>query len=126
MMQRPVRATVVALGGVVVFGLGATRAEAQSERALGWFFTTELTAVWTAGNSESNTFGLDAELRHVWERMEFKAEGGGVRSEATKTTRTAVGTEDEFVIETDENREKTAEAYYARGRFDYSGAVRFG
>ncbi|KPK02719.1 MAG: hypothetical protein AMS20_11685 [Gemmatimonas sp. SG8_28] len=124
-MQHLVRASGVALTSALVLGLCATRAEAQDEKELGWFFTTELTAVWTAGNSQSTTFGLDAKLRHVWERMEFKAEGGGVRSQATKTTRTAVGTEGSFVIETEENTEKTAEAFYARGRFDYSISPRF-
>ncbi len=124
-MQWLWRRTVVLLGCVGVLGVWASRAEAQEERTLGWFFTTEFTGVWTAGNSESMTFGLDAKLRHVWERMEFKAEGGGVRSEATKTTRTAVGTEDNFSIQTDEDREKTAEAYYTRGRFDYSFSPRF-
>jgi putative salt-induced outer membrane protein YdiY len=124
-MQRLVRMASVALATVLVLGLWTTPAEAQDEKELGWFFTTELTAVWTAGNSQSTTFGLDAKLRHVWERMEFKAEGGGVRSQATKTTRTAVGTEDNFVIETEENTEKTAEAFYTRGRLDYNFSPRF-
>jgi putative salt-induced outer membrane protein YdiY len=123
-MQRLVRATTVALAAMTL-GLWADRAEAQEDRELGWFLTAEFTGVWTAGNSQTTTFGADVEIRHVWERMEFKAEGGGVRSVTTRTTRTAVGTEDAFVVETEETRETTAEAFYARGRFDYSFSPRF-
>ena len=124
-MQRLWRGIVVPLGCVAVLGVSASRAEAQDERELGWFLNVELTAVWTAGNAETSTFGLGTTLRHVWERMEFKAEGGGVRSQTTRVTRTAVGTEDSFTVQTEENREKTAEAYYARGRFDYTISPRF-
>jgi putative salt-induced outer membrane protein YdiY len=53
--------------------------------------TTELTGVWTAGNSQSTSFGLDLKLTYTIPKAVFKLEGGGVRATSTKTTRYAVG-----------------------------------
>jgi putative salt-induced outer membrane protein YdiY len=119
------RKSVAAALTVCVLGSLAQRVEAQDDQELGWFLTTELTAVWTAGNSVTNTFGLDAKIRRVWERTELTLSGGGLRSETTKLTRSAVGTATDFDIQEEENREKTAESYYARGRFDYAASPKF-
>ena len=54
---------------------------AQSDEGSGWFFTTEFTAVWTGGNAESNTLGMDASLRRAWSNAELKIVGGSVRSQ---------------------------------------------
>jgi putative salt-induced outer membrane protein YdiY len=89
------------------------------DKQLGAAFTTELTAVRTAGNSETNTFGLDALLTYAWERADAKFQAGAVRAQSTLTTRTAVGTsQTDFTLTEDANSEKTAEAFYARGRYD--------
>lgn len=120
------RHTIVGLtAALVAMGSVAPPVEAQDEKALGWFFTTEFTAVWTAGNSVTNTFGLDAKARRVWDRTELTLSGGGIRSENTKRTRTAVGTADNFNIEETTEREKTAESFYARGRLDYTLSPKF-
>jgi hypothetical protein len=119
------RKSVVMALTLGTLGLATAQLEAQDERALGWFFTTEFTAVWTAGNSVTNTFGLDAKARRVWDRTELTLSGGGLRSENTKRTLTAVGTADDFVVEETKDREKTAESFYARGRMDYSLSPRF-
>ncbi len=91
----------------------------DEEKELGWFFTGEVSGVWTGGNSESNTLGLASTLRRVWSRSELKFEGGAVRSESALTTRTAVGTSGDFEVQEVTNREKTAENYYLHGRYDY-------
>lgn len=121
-LRRKSVAAALVLG---LLGGGARQLEAQSERELGWFFTTEFTAVWTAGNSITNTFGLDAKVRRVWQRTELTLSAGGIRSETTKRTRTAIGTEANFRVEETENREKTAESFYGRGRFDYTISPKF-
>jgi putative salt-induced outer membrane protein YdiY len=118
------KSVVVALVSGMVAGV-STQLEAQSDKELGWFFTTELTAVWTAGNSVTNTFGLDAKARRVWDRATLAISGGGIRSEASKRTRTAVGTAADFEVQETTDREKTAESYYARGRVDYTVSSRF-
>ena len=103
---------------VLAAHLGMVTTIQAQDKELGTFFTTELTAVWTAGNAESNTLGLATVLRNVWESAELKIEGGAVRSESSLKTRTAVGTTDNFQIEEQTKTDKTAEAYYFRGRYD--------
>lgn len=104
---------------------GTGTARAQDEREFGWFLTGEVTGVWTSGNSESYTLGLAATLRRVWERSEFKLDAGAVRTESGTTTRAAVGTVDDFVVEKETSRKKTAENYYLRGRYDHKLSERF-
>jgi hypothetical protein len=116
-------AFVLAAGFSLAAGPGS--AEAQDEREIGFFFTAELTGVWTSGNSESNTLGMAATLRRLWENSEVKLDGGAVRTESGIITRTAVGTLDDFVVRKETSRKKTAENYYLRGRYDYKLSERF-
>jgi hypothetical protein len=95
---------------------GLLLAQEQSDR--GWKFSGQLTGVWTSGNAESSTFGLVATLRRVDEHGELKLESGGIRTDASRTTRRAIGTPDDFFIEENESRETTAENYFARLRYD--------
>jgi putative salt-induced outer membrane protein YdiY len=119
----------VALGVAIILALGATGVSplrAQDEKPLGWAFTTELTGVWTAGNAQTTTWGVDAKVIYAWSKAEFKLEGGSVRSQSTLTTRTAVGTsQDDFTLTEETNTEKTAENYYARARYDRQFAAGF-
>lgn len=84
----------------------------------GWSATAELTGVWTAGNAAASTFGLNAAIRRVWPMASLKFEGGGIRTETVRISRRANGTADDFDIVEESDRERTAESYYARGRFD--------
>ena len=118
-MQSKIRLAPITALAIAVSASWIVPAQAQ-DRALGWAFTTELTGVWTAGNSETRTWGLDATVHYVWERSEVRFDGGAVRSQSTLTTRTAVGTVDAFQIVEEKNTDKTAENYYARGRYDYT------
>ncbi|MFQ5584409.1 MAG: DUF481 domain-containing protein, partial [Calditrichia bacterium] len=97
----------------------------DEEKKVGWFFDAELAGVWTGGNSESVTLGLGSTLRRVWPKSQLKFEAGGTRTESSLTTRTAVGTQDNFEIKEETNTEKTAELYYARSRYDYNLSNRF-
>jgi putative salt-induced outer membrane protein YdiY len=125
-MKRATRFTrTIILGAAVSLAAGIGTAHAQDEKELGWFLTGEVTGVWTSGNSESNTLGLAATLRRLWEKSELKFDGGAVRAESGTTTRTAVGTIDDFVVEKETIRKKTAENYYLRGRYDYTLSERF-
>ena len=91
---------------------------AQQQPANGWFFTGQLTSVWTSGNSESRTLGLNGSVRRQDGGGTLTLESGGIRTEATRKTRRAVGTPASFEIEEEERRERTAEAYFARLRYD--------
>ena len=105
---------------IVAFGMtavGPAAGVAQTPE-LGWSYSAQLTAVWAGGNSESRTVGLGSTLRRLGENNEVKVEAGGVRSDASLKTRRAVGTAASFRIEEEEDERKTAELYFARGRYD--------
>jgi putative salt-induced outer membrane protein YdiY len=109
-----------------ILALSAGTARAQGEEPKRWAFTAEISGVWAAGNSESTTLGLASTLKRMWEKSELKFEGGAVRAEAGTTTRTAVGASSEdFEVQEETVRQKTAENYYLRGRYDYKISERF-
>lgn len=113
------RARGVAL--VVAFAAGAGPVSAQEpeeERELGWFYTAELSFVLTAGNAASSTLGVGAGARRVWERSELRVRGAGLRTETTRTTRTAVGTPADFEVVEESDAEVTAENYSLGARYD--------
>lgn len=112
------------LGGAL--GLTGTPLQGQEdEKELGWLYTAEVSLLLTAGNAEASTFGLGAGLRRVWDSSEFRFNAGGLRSEASKTTRTAVGSTTDFQLNEESDSELTAQNYYARGRYDYAFSERF-
>jgi putative salt-induced outer membrane protein YdiY len=85
---------------------------------LGWQYTAKLTAVWAAGNSESSTFGLGSTLRKPARNGELKFDASAVRTDTGIRTRRAIGTTTAFRVDTETDREKTAEAYGLRARLD--------
>jgi len=97
----------------------------DEEKTLGWFFTAELSSVATAGNAESNTLGMKGTLRHLWGAARLVIDGGGIRTEAALKSRTAIGTETDFTVDETETREKTAENYYLRGKYEHNLTKRF-
>ena len=120
-MRRTVRAALAAAVAIVT---ATSVAEAQDTTSA-WAFTAELTAVWTAGNSQTNTFGLGATIERTFTNGLLKFEGGGLQSRSTLTTRTAVGTASSFTVNETEVSEKTAEWYFARGRYDHQFGQKF-
>ncbi len=103
---------------LAVAAAGAAQAQEQKKPLS---MTTELTGVWTAGNSQSSSFGLDLKLQYTLHKATLKIEGGGVRASATKTMRYAVGADtSNYTLGETKVTEKTAEAFYARGRGDYN------
>lgn len=104
-------------------------ATAQEAPERGWSWSAKLTSVWVSGNSESSTFGLGSTLRRQGDENDARFEAGAIRTDATVKTRRAVGTPSSFRIDEEEESRRTAEAYFARGRYDRSlgaGMVWFG
>ncbi|MCZ7612603.1 MAG: DUF481 domain-containing protein [Ignavibacteriaceae bacterium] len=97
----------------------------DTEKKLGWFFEGKLAGLWTGGNSESFTLGLGATLKHIWTNSELRFDAGGTQTQSTLTTRTAVGTTDNFEVNEQSKTEKTAEIIFARGRYDYNFTENF-
>lgn len=92
----------------------------EDEKKLGWFFEANFATLWTGGNSESVTFGLGAMLKRVWANSELRIDAGGTQTKSTLTTRTAVGTANNFEVKEKTKTEKTAEFFFARGRYDHN------
>lgn len=92
-----------------------------------WQNATELSFVSTGGNASSSTLGLKAALTGTGAPNTLKVEFGGVRGESNVRTLRATGTTGNFTVIETSNSQKTAETYFARGRYDraLSGAYLF-
>jgi hypothetical protein len=79
----------------------------------------ELALVFTAGNSETSTFGFRNMLSRVWTDAELHIEAAGLRTETATITATPVGTSaEDFVLREDSVSALTAENYLARAKYD--------
>jgi putative salt-induced outer membrane protein len=116
------RTTVPASISLLFLGLSLTAASAavaQDEREPGLYDEAELSLVVTAGNSESNAFGLKNRLERLWPSSRLTFDLGGIRIESGRVTRQAVGTgPNDFEVQEETIRETTAENYFATVRFD--------
>jgi putative salt-induced outer membrane protein YdiY len=115
--------TMFVLTAVVALIAGiAPPAAAADPPTPGWYFDADVGGVWTGGNSESNALGASALLRRIYPRWRFRLSGQASQTQATSTTRTATGTQDDFEVNEVKTTEKTAEFYnaLAAGRFDIS------
>jgi putative salt-induced outer membrane protein YdiY len=115
-MKRSVLRCALAAAAALVPATLATPVHARQDT--GWSFTGKVTAVFTGGNSEASTFGLASSLRFRNETYQFRFETGAVRTDSGIKERRAVGSDSVFVVEEETIWEKTAEAYYARARYD--------
>ncbi len=97
----------------------------EDEKELGWFYTAELTAVWTGGNASARTLGFGADARGVFDLSEFRIRATGLTANTGTITRVAVGTFDDFDVIKNTETEKTAENYSLRARFDRQISERF-
>jgi putative salt-induced outer membrane protein YdiY len=103
---------------LILFG-SALSQDKEEEKNLGWFFTAEVAGLLTGGNSESRTLGLSATIQRIWPKSELKFNLGGTNTESSLTSRSAVGTSEDFSIREVKSTEKTAELFFVRGRYDY-------
>jgi len=118
--ERSPRSSAIAVLAVfLLFGASGVRAQ-DAEKKLGWKYSASLGWLWVGGNSESNSFAFGLEARGKWEKSELLLKAGGTQTESTLKTRTAIGTVDEYVLQEESQTERTAELYFARGRYDYN------
>jgi Protein of unknown function, DUF481 len=103
---------------------GRARA-ADAPPPLGWYSTSGLSYVMAAGNSRASSLGFKAEVKRLWPRATFTFALAGVRAEASDLARRAVGSPDNFQIETGPLVLK-AEKYNAAAAFDRRITDRFG
>jgi len=97
-------------------GLGQ---EAKKTGLLGpWNATAEISYVVTGGNTSTSAFSLGTSFSRKWTRDTLLFKGYILNSRSTTTTRTAQGTETDFVIIEDSVSRKVAETYLLAGQYD--------
>ena len=97
-------------------GLGQ---EAKKTGLLGpWNATAELSYVVTGGNTSTSAFSLGTAFSRKWAKDTLLFKGYILNSRSTTTTRTAQGTETDFVIIEDSVSRKVAENYLLSGQYD--------
>lgn len=83
-----------------------------------WRNRTEFSVVTTGGNTSTSTVGLQNTLRRLSNRGELKIDVATIRTDATRTSRRAVGSEDLFELITEREKERTSERFRAQVRGD--------
>lgn len=105
-------------------------AASLADEAPGWADTAELSYVVTAGNAESNALGFKNNLVRSWDSSSFTLKAGGIRVETTTTARTATVVDVnnppfQFIIDSTDDTQLTAENYFLNGRYDKKITERF-
>ncbi len=114
-----------ALSFCLMIAIGLPLALAAQDDPFSWENSTELSYVATAGNASSTTLGLKSTLTGSGGDGTFKLEVGGIRASSNFTTRTAVGTSDDFMINEETRTEQSAANYFARSRYDHTLGATF-
>lgn len=110
---------VAAMSAFFLAPAGGLLAQAPDEDGPQWRNTSELSFLMTGGNSVASTLGLRNTLRRSHGPSQFRLDVTGLRTDATRLERFAVGTSpDDFRVEEDRDRERTAERYGVEGRYD--------
>ena len=105
---------------VMCLAVGAPAVSAQEpDDEVRWRSSAELTYLLNGGNSISSTLGLRNVLRRSSDRGELRVDAMARRTDATRTTRTAVGEgPDDFRVDEEQETERSAERYSVQSRYD--------
>jgi hypothetical protein len=109
---------------VLVLALVGGTVQAQDDEDDKWYLTAELSTVSASGNTESMTYGLGSTIGFLFPHSEIKIEGGGVLSESNLGLDYVSQADTTDLLKRD-SLVRTAEAYYARGRYDFKFAKYF-
>jgi len=84
-----------------------------------WKATAELSFVLTGGNSATSAFSLGNTFKRSWERDALTVKTYILSSRATTVTRTAQGTETDFIVLEEKTRRLVAENFIISGLYDH-------
>jgi putative salt-induced outer membrane protein YdiY len=124
MVKRTVPAgwTIAAVAGwLAVLALAPARAAAQEQKTglLGpWTSTAEISYVVTGGNTSTSALSFGTTLTRKWTRDTLIFKGFILTSTSKTTTRTAQGTNEDYVINESVVIRKVAENYLLSGQYD--------
>ena len=124
----PVALATAALGLFAVPARAQTSAAPADTKAVddkafkldapGFYANADLSYVLTSGNSSSRSLGFKGDVGRRWTKQGISFAAGGIRASSSPDSRYAVGTPTDFDVRVPDPQ-PTAEAYYARGRYDY-------
>jgi putative salt-induced outer membrane protein YdiY len=102
------------------FSMTASAEEPENQGLLGpWKATAELSYVVTGGNTSTSAFSLGTSFTRKWTNDTLLFKTYILNSNSTTTTRTAQGTETDFVILEDKVGRLVAENYMLAGQYDH-------
>ncbi|MGD8494581.1 MAG: DUF481 domain-containing protein [Gemmatimonadales bacterium] len=110
--------TLATLLALVALAAPRSNLLAQEERTPGWYDQAEFSLVLTAGNTQSNTFGVKNKLERLFPAARLALDVGGLRVESGTTDRTAIGSPTDFEVVETTDTETKAENYFASLRYD--------
>jgi putative salt-induced outer membrane protein YdiY len=111
----PVTFLLLGLAAAVLLPFEAAAQDGESPR---WRNTAEISYLVSGGNSAASTLGVRNTLRRTADRGEFRGDFSLLRTDATRSSRYAVGTTESFEVQEDRERERTAERYATEARYD--------
>jgi putative salt-induced outer membrane protein YdiY len=124
----PVGAALAAVAGwLAVLALAPANAAAQEQETglLGpWVSTAEISYVVTGGNTSTSAFSLGTTVTRKWTRDSLVFKGFILTSSSKTVTRTAQGTNEDYIILEDVVTRKVAENYLLSGQYDRSVSKR--
>ena len=116
--------TVILLAAVLAGAMAALAQEPapaaapEKPKDEGWKSTAELGYVVTGGNSSTSTFSLADTSTRKWAKDTLTFKAFILRSNATTQTRTAQGTEIDYVLTVTKDRNLVAENYFLGAMYD--------
>jgi putative salt-induced outer membrane protein YdiY len=110
------------LGALILLALGPAPLCGQEEKKPGllgpWAATAEISYVVTGGNTSTSAFSFGTAFSRKWAKDTLLFKSYIMKSNATTTTRTAMGTETDFEISEDSITRKVSENYMFAGQYD--------
>jgi putative salt-induced outer membrane protein YdiY len=119
----PAAWTIMAVAaGLAVLALAPARAAAQEQQKTGllgpWTSTAEISYVVTGGNTSTSALSFGTTLTRKWTKDTLIFKGFILTSSSKTITRTAQGTNEDYVILEDIVTRKVAENYLLSGQYD--------
>ena len=111
--------------GLLLLSPTPSLADEEEPPELGWGAEAEISYVQASGNSDANTLGLKARIGRKWKMSQLELKASGLRASSGERERTAVGTEETFVVEERSTSELKAENYLLNGRLERKVSERF-
>jgi putative salt-induced outer membrane protein YdiY len=115
--QHACRALFFTLAAIAGWGVAPQTVSAQDAPRT-WRNQTEFSLVMTGGNASSSTLGLRNTLRRRMAQGEVRFDLESIRTDASRITRQAIGSAENFRVEESRSSERTGERFLAQARLD--------